>query len=77
MCKAIEDKSRIIRVPAYVLNSIKKYNASIDSLYQKFGRYPTIEEIASDMGIKPQEVIKLSIYDEDVLSLDDDDMEFE
>jgi len=61
--KAIDDQSRTIRIPVYMLESINQLNRVSRQLTQEFGREPTHDEIAGEMDItieKVKEIIKVS-----------------
>lgn len=61
--RAIADQSRTIRLPVHMVETIQKVSRSQRELLQKYGREPTIEEIALDIGIgsaKVEEIIKIS-----------------
>jgi RNA polymerase primary sigma factor len=49
--RAITDQSRTVRVPVHMHENIRKLMKIKDRLYQKHGRRPTREELASEMGV--------------------------
>jgi len=49
--RAITDQSRTIRVPVHMHENMRKLMKTKDRLYQKHGRRPTREELASEMGV--------------------------
>jgi RNA polymerase primary sigma factor len=49
--RAITDQSRTVRVPVHMYENMRKLTKAKDHLYQKHGRKPTREELASEMGV--------------------------
>jgi RNA polymerase primary sigma factor len=61
--KSIADKGRIIRIPAHILNIIKKCYFVDKQLTQDLGRDPSDEELSKYMGLplaKVKEIVQLS-----------------
>src|SRR3982074_1002886 len=61
--RAIADQARTIRIPVHMVETINKLIRVSRGLLQEFGRDPTVEEIANEMGLTPEkvrEVIKIS-----------------
>ena len=61
--RAIADQSRTIRIPVHMVETIHKVSRSQRELLQKYGREATTEEIASDIGMSPdnqREIMKIS-----------------
>jgi RNA polymerase primary sigma factor len=54
--RAIADKSRTIRVPVHMVETINKLIRVERQLSQDLGREATIEEVAAEMGVTPQRV---------------------
>ncbi len=54
--RALADQARTIRIPVHVVETINKLIRVSRSLAQKYGREPTTEEIAKEIGIPPQRV---------------------
>jgi RNA polymerase primary sigma factor len=49
--RAITDQSSTVRVPVHMHENMRKLMKTKDRLYQKHGRKPTREELASEMGV--------------------------
>jgi len=49
--RAITDQSRTVRVPVHMYENMRKLMKAKERLYQKRGRRPTREELASEMGV--------------------------
>jgi RNA polymerase primary sigma factor len=61
--KSIADKGRVIRIPNYMLNTIKKCYFVAKQLTQDLGRDPSDEELSDYLGVpvsKVKEIVKLS-----------------
>jgi RNA polymerase primary sigma factor len=58
--RAIADKARTIRVPVHMLESIKRLLSTSHSLTQEYGREPTKEELATQMGASPDKVAQIA-----------------
>ncbi len=62
--RAIADKSRTVRIPAHLHDTIGTVKASAGSLKAQLGREPTAEEIAEEAGLEVVDVEKaLSVSD--------------
>lgn len=57
--RAIADKSRIIRVPAYMNDKINSMNDVIGCLVQEYGREPSVSEIADAMDTTADAVLEI------------------
>ncbi len=61
--RAIADQARTIRIPVHMVETINKLIRVSRQLLQEYGREPTPEEIAQEMGIseeKVREIIKIA-----------------
>ncbi|MGH2686758.1 MAG: sigma-70 family RNA polymerase sigma factor [Actinomycetota bacterium] len=79
--RAIADKSRTIRVPAHLGDTLAVIARSSQHLLKMLGREPTVEEIAADTGLAPEKVDDARRVVPDLISLstgigEDDDAEF-
>ncbi len=68
--RAIANQARTIRVPAHMLETIKKVQQMQRSLLQKKGCEPTAEEIAKKMKLTPDRVSKVLEWSREAVSLD-------
>lgn len=80
--RAIANTGRNIRIPVYLHEKVNKYIKTVTYLENKLNRVPTNEEIADEMKISVQEVIKLYKLQNDTISInnvvgDDGDTELE
>jgi len=68
--RAMADQARTIRIPAHIgelINTLSRLNRE---LLQDLGREPTPEELAKEMDITPEKVLKLQRYARSPISLD-------
>ncbi|GAB6098464.1 RNA polymerase sigma factor RpoD [Halanaerocella petrolearia] len=68
--RALADKSRTIRVPAHIWESINKYLKIFNRLSGDLGREPTLEELADEMNCSEDKVKKIQQLVQDPISLD-------
>jgi RNA polymerase primary sigma factor len=68
--RAIDNKSKAIRLPAHVSQSIRKIERVKSELARELGREPTLEQIAVVMGLTPKKLQTLMQSSQDLLSLD-------
>lgn len=54
--RALDQKSRSIRLPIHVCQTLKKIKKARRDLTQKLGRTPTMVEIASQVSLKPSQI---------------------
>ncbi len=69
--RAIERQGRAIRVPSYVIQSIRRLNKAGTSFVNEFGREPTIEELCERMQLPREKVLRLLEASEALVSLDE------
>jgi RNA polymerase primary sigma factor len=68
--RAIADQARTIRVPVHMVEIIGKLNRARSELTRRFGREPSDEEIAQEMGITPERVRDIIQVAQDPVSLE-------
>lgn len=68
--RALDNKSKMIRMPAYVVEGVNKMKNAEKTLTIRLGREPTIEEIANEMALSVDKVKKLRDSCKEVNSLD-------
>ncbi len=57
--RALSNQSRLIRIPVYLLSTIKKIQTTLQELREKYKREPGIEEIARRMKLSAEKVMTL------------------
>ncbi len=68
--KSLADKSRIIRIPIHMLNTIKKSYLVTKQLTQELGRDPLPEEMAEYMNLPIEKVKEIMSLSQETASLD-------
>lgn len=68
--RALQNHSRTIKISPYIQEKLNKMKKAESELVQTFGREPSDEEIADQMGLTIKEVISLRSYDLNTLSID-------
>jgi RNA polymerase primary sigma factor len=68
--RALADQGRTIRVPVHMSEQINKLTQASRRLEQELGREPSIEELATEMSIKPRKVEHLMEIAQRPLSLE-------
>jgi RNA polymerase primary sigma factor len=69
--RAIERQGRAIRVPSYVIQSIRKLNKAGSSFLTENGREPTVEELCERTQLPREKVMRLLEASEALVSLDE------
>ncbi|HVW11681.1 MAG TPA: sigma-70 family RNA polymerase sigma factor [Bryobacteraceae bacterium] len=68
--RAIDDKSRTIRVPVHMKAHMTKFVRALGDLEKELGRTPADDEIAGRLAITPEKVRELKTISRDPVSLD-------
>ena len=68
--RAIADKSRTIRLPVHVGDNLSRMRRAQQSLCQRLGRTPSLEELAEESGLKPLDIQETLFRAQQPVSLD-------
>lgn len=68
--RAIDNKSKAIRLPAHVAQSLRRLEKERIRLSRELGYEPSHEQIAAAMGMSPKKLITLLQSSQELLSLD-------
>lgn len=68
--RAIDNKSKAIRVPAHVSQALRRIERERLKLAGELGCEPTIEQVAAAMEVHPRKLVALLQTSQDLLSLD-------
>ncbi|MDX1935421.1 MAG: RNA polymerase sigma factor RpoD/SigA [Capsulimonadales bacterium] len=68
--RAVDNKSKSIRLPAHVSESLRKLDRARAELLREFGEEPTLEELACRTGISVRKVMALLLTTQEPISLD-------
>jgi RNA polymerase primary sigma factor len=69
--RAIERNGRTIRVPSYVIQSIRKLRRIENTMINEIGREPTIEELVERSQMPPETIKRFLEASEGIVSLDE------
>lgn len=69
--RALQDKSRSIRLPVHIQEGLSHVRKSIGKLYLELHRRPTFDEIEEETGIEREKLIRLLSAEKRLLSLDE------
>jgi RNA polymerase primary sigma factor len=81
LARALADKSRTIRIPTHVVEKLNKIGRAERKLVTELGREPTVDEVAEETGLGPEDVKSILTSAQTPLSLempvgDDEQSEF-
>lgn len=68
--RAIADKSRMIRLPMHLIDTLTRIKKTSLSLGSKLGRTPTKHELADELGISIQKLAEISKSAQTTISID-------
>lgn len=68
--RALADKSRTIRVPVHMNETLSKVRKAFRELSLELSHAPSIDEIASSLGIEPNKVMRAFEAEKTMISLD-------
>jgi RNA polymerase primary sigma factor len=68
--RAIADHARTIRIPVHMIETMSRIRSASKILHQELGREPTIEEIATEVGMSVQETRRVLNISKHPISLD-------
>lgn len=80
--RAIADQSRTIRIPVYMIDKCNRVSRVQKELYEKTGKWPSMEEIAKKVNMSAERVEEILKIPQEPVSLEkpvgkDEDMELE
>ena len=68
--RSLADKSRTIRIPVHMIETIGRYRKLMHIFTQNLGREPTPEEIANEMGLTVEKIFAIRKTDQEAVSLE-------
>lgn len=68
--RSIADQARTIRIPVHMVETINKVIRTQRHLLQQLGREPSIEELATDLGMPEEKVVEIQKISQDPISLE-------
>jgi RNA polymerase primary sigma factor len=70
VARALADKARTIRMPVHIVERLQKINRAERSLWTQLGREPTLDEVADEASLSPQQVLEVRAAARTSASLD-------
>jgi RNA polymerase primary sigma factor len=70
VARALADKARTIRMPVHIVERLQKINRAERSLWTQLGREPTLDEVADEASLTPQQVLEVRAAARTSASLD-------
>jgi RNA polymerase primary sigma factor len=67
--RALANQAKMIRVPVYMIEKISAVNKTSEKLFKRMGRRPSPQEIATQLGIEPEQVAELQSISQNPESL--------
>ena len=68
--RAIADKGRTIRIPVHMVEKVNKFHRTHRRITQTLGREPTDEEIARELDVSVEEILRLQEISQRAISLE-------
>jgi RNA polymerase primary sigma factor len=68
--RAIADKGRTIRIPVHMVEKVNKFHRTQRRMTQALGREPTDEEIAHELDVPVEEILRLQEISQRAISLE-------
>jgi RNA polymerase primary sigma factor len=68
--RSVADKSRVIRIPVHMIDTINKMKRTFKEKTQQLGREPTDEEMAKEMDTTPEKIRNYFKYAQETISTD-------
>lgn len=69
--RAISDKERQIRIPVHMLETMNKYTSVEKNMFSKLHRKPTVSEMAKEMHLREEKILKIRSLFIDNVSLNE------
>ena len=68
--RGLADKSRTIRIPVHMSETTQRYQKAMVQLEKDLGRAPTVQEIATELGIDQEKVYMIRRISQDIVQLE-------
>jgi len=68
--RALAEKSKLIKVPVYLTEKIRRLDRASRSLAQELDKEPNVEELARELEMEPEEVLNLLRISKEPISLE-------
>jgi len=68
--RALAEKSKLIKVPVYLTEKIRRLDRTTRSLAQELEKSPSLEELSQSLGMEPEEILNLLRIGKEPISLE-------
>ena len=68
--RGLADKSRTIRIPVHMSETTQRYQKAMVQLEKDLGRTPTVQEVATELGIDQEKVYMIRRISQDIVQLE-------
>ena len=68
--RGLADKSRTIRIPVHMSETTQRYQKAMVQLEKDLGRTPTVQEVATELGVDPEKVYMIRRISQDTVQLE-------
>lgn len=68
--RGLADKSRTIRIPVHMSETTQRYQKAMVQMEKDLGRTPTVQEIATELGIDQEKVYMIRRISQDIVQLE-------
>jgi len=69
--RALSNQGRVVRVPVYITENLGRYRRTVDQMRARLGRDPKVEEIARELHMPVDDVMKLEAFSDSVGPVED------
>jgi RNA polymerase primary sigma factor len=69
--RGIADESRVIDLPVHIHERMSRHRKARSQLTQRLGREPSPEELAAELGCRPQQLAQLEAISQETMSLNE------
>mgnify|MGYP005847117317 CR=1 FL=1 len=69
--RALSNQGRVVRVPVYITENLGRYRRTVNLMHVRLGRDPKVEEIAREMRMPVDDVVKLEAFSDSVGPVED------
>lgn len=68
--RGLSDKSRTIRIPVHMTETVYRYNKTVSDMEKVLGREPTTEEVSTEMGLDKEKIYTIQSIAQDIVSIE-------
>lgn len=68
--RSLSNQGRTVRIPVYITDNVARYKKLSELHYIKTGKYPELEDVAKELGVKMAEAKRLQEFSESISPLE-------